>query len=505
VVEESAMTWDWGRIAEVMDVLTLVGYAVPIVMLFVIPSNRKPSSATAWLLLMLLLPYLGLLIYFLIGNPKLPARRRAQQLTATERIAVAVQQARKATAENDEAQVSLRPAAAERYEPFIALNANLTGLPVVDGNSVALLPDYAGSLARIVEEIELARSFVHIEYFIIAMDDATEGCFQAMEQAAQRGVTVRVLLDDLGSRSYPHYKAMLARMTKAGIEWHLMLPLKLFNPRFTRPDLRNHRKIVVVDNAVGFVGSQNLIDRTYHKKKNLKKGLYYTELVARLTGPVVGQLNDLFMTDWYTETDELLIDELPAETRVPPSATGTVLCQTLPSGPGFPDENNLKLYTELIHAAKHKLTIANPYFVPDDSLMTAMTTVAERGVDVTLISSEIGDQFLVYNAQRSYYEQLLRAGVKVYLYKSPILLHSKHLSVDDDIAVIGSSNLDLRSFTLNLEVTLVCYDQEVVAAMQPVFQSYLARAKRVHLHEWMTRSLMARLAENLSRLTAALQ
>jgi cardiolipin synthase len=499
------MTLDWGRIAEITELLTVIGYAVPIVMLFVIPSNRKPSSATAWLLLMLLLPYLGLLLYFLIGNPKLPARRQAQQRTATERITAAVAQARITTGEDHEAYALLSPCAAERYEPFIALNTNLAGLPAVGGNSVELLPDYAGSLARIAETIEQAQYFVHIEYFIIAMDEATEACFVAMEQAAQRGVVVRVLLDDLGSRSYPRYKEMLARMTKAGIEWHLMLPFKLFNPRFTRPDLRNHRKIVVVDGAVGFVGSQNLIDRTYHKKKNLKKGLYYTELVARLTGPVVGQLNDLFITDWYTETDELLVGDLPAETRGAAVATGNVLCQTLPSGPGFPDENNLKLYTELIHAAKHTLTIANPYFVPDDSLMTAMTTVAERGVDVTLISSEIGDQFLVYNAQRSYYEQLLRAGVKVYLFKSPSLLHAKHLTVDDDIAVIGSSNLDLRSFTLNLEVTLICYDNSVVAAMQPVFAGYLKRSQQVHLHEWMTRPLVARLKENLSRLTAALQ
>jgi cardiolipin synthase len=228
-------------------------------------------------------------------------------------------------------------------------------------------------------------------------------------------------------------------------------------------------------------------------------------LVARVTGPVVRQFNALFMTDWYSETDVVLLKDLPPETRGAVSATGDVLCQTLPSGPGFADDNNLKLYTQLISAANHKLTIANPYFVPDDSLMTAITTAAQRGVDVTLISSEIGDQFLVYNAQRSYYEQLLRAGVKVYLYRSPILLHSKHLSVDDDIAVIGSSNLDLRSFTLNLEVTLICYDKSVVSAMQPVFAGYLKRSKQVYLHEWMLRPAVARLAENLSRLTAALQ
>jgi cardiolipin synthase A/B len=499
------MTWNWGTIAEIIEVLTLIGYAVPVIMLFIIPTNRKPSSATAWLLLMLLLPYLGLVLYFLIGNPKLPARRRAQQRTATELITATVAQARTNTAVDPQARALLDPPIPERYEPFVALNTNLGGLPAFAGNSVELLPDYDGSLARIVEEIEKARYFVHIEYFIIALDKATEACFVAMEQAVQRGVVVRVLLDDLGSRSYPHYKDMLRRMTKAGIEWRLMLPFKLFNPRFTRPDLRNHRKIVVVDNAVGFAGSQNLIDRTYHKKKNLRKGWYYTELVARVTGAVVYELNALFMTDWYTETDVILLDDLPRETRGVYSATGDVLCQTLPSGPGYPDDNNLKLYTELIHAAKQKLTIANPYFVPDDALMTAITSVAERGVDVTLISSEIGDQFLVYNAQRSYYEQLLQAGVKVYLFKSPSLLHAKHMTVDDDIAVIGSSNLDLRSFTLNLEVTLICYDKGVVAAMQPIFAGYLARAKKLYLHEWVLRSPMTRLAENLSRLTAALQ
>ena len=496
------MTWNWSTITLIV---TTIGYVLPIVMLFIVPSNRKPSSATAWLLLIVLLPYLGLLIYLLIGNPKLPERRRAQQRTATELITAAVEGARVHPDASPQTRALLDPPIAERYAPFVALNTHLGGLPAFAGNSIEFLPDYAGSIARITEEIEHAQYFAHIEYFIIAQDDATEECFVAMERAAQRGVQVRVLLDQLGSSSYPHYKDMLKRMTDAGIEWHLMLPVKFFSSRFTRPDLRNHRKIVVIDNAVGFVGSQNLIDRTYHKKQNLKKGLYYTELVARVRGPVVRQFNALFLTDWYSETDVLLADKLPAETRLPPTATGAVLCQTLPSGPGFPDDNNLKLYTQLISAANAKLTIANPYFVPDDSLLTAITSAAQRGVDVTLISSEIGDQFLVYNAQRSYYEQLLRAGVKIYLYQSPILLHSKHLSVDDDIAVIGSSNMDLRSFTLNLEVTLICYDKGVVAAMQPIFASYLERANKLYLHEWVLRSPMTRLAENISRLTAALQ
>jgi len=499
------MTWTWDTTLLLIQVLIVIGYAIPVIMLFIIPTNRKPSSATAWLLTMLLLPYVGLLIYFLIGNPKLPARRRAQQRTSTQLITETVARARAITAVDPQTHALVNPVIPEQYKRFVALNTNLGGLPAYGGNSVELLPDYAGSLARIAEAINEARYFVHIEYFIIALDKATEECFVAMEQAAQRGIKVRVLLDDLGSRSYPRYKDMLKRLTLAGIEWHLTLPFKLFNRRFTRPDLRNHRKIVVIDNLIGFVGSQNLIDRTYHKKKNLKKGLYYTELVARVAGPVVREFNALFLTDWYAETNVHLLRDLPVEIRDVYTQCGDVLCQTLPSGPGYPDDNNLKLYTELIHSAERKLTIANPYFVPDDALMTAITTVAERGVDVTLISSEIGDQFLVYNAQRSYYEQLLQAGVKVYLFKSPSLLHAKHLTVDDDIAVIGSSNLDLRSFTLNLEVTLICYDKGVVAAMQPIFDSYLERANKLYLHEWALRSPMTRLAENVARLTAALQ
>jgi cardiolipin synthase len=145
-----------------------------------------------------------------------------------------------------------------------------------------------------------------------------------------------------------------------------------------------------------------------------------------------------------------------------------VLCQVLPSGSGFENENNLRLFTSLIHAAKHKLVITSPYFVPDDALMLAITSAALRGVDVTLLNSAVSDQFFVSHAERSYYEDLLNAGVQIYHYNAPILLHSKLISVDDDIAVIGSSNLDIRSFQLNLEVTLVCYDTRVVADLRKI-------------------------------------
>src|SRR5207247_204902 len=270
---------------------------------------------------------------------------------------------------------------------------------------------------------------------------------------------------------------------------------------YTRPDLRNHRKIVVIDGKIGFTGSQNLIKRNYFRKDSI----YYNELVARVSGPVVAELEAAFATDWYSESSKLLDNRTAPETTLEVLPAGNVLCQVLPSGSGFENENNLKLFTSLIHAARHTLVITNPYFVPDDALMTALTSAAQRGVDVTLVNSEASDQFLVSHAERSYYEDLLKAGVKLYRYKEPILLHSKHITIDDDIAVIGSSNMDIRSFLLNLEVTLICYAPSVVADLRQVEAVDLSRCNVVNLEEWETRSIKVKFYENISRLTAALQ
>ena len=182
-----------------------------------------------------------------------------------------------------------------------------------------------------------------------------------------------------------------------------------------------------------------------------------------------------------------------------------MLCQVLPSGSGFATDNNLKLFGGLIHAAQHTLTITNPYFVPDDSLLMAVTAAAQREVDVTLITSTVADQFWVAHAKHSFYEELLRAGVKIVRYRSPVVLHAKHMTIDDDIAIIGSSNMDLRSFTLNMEVTLAVYDKQVVADLREVEAGYLRESTPLLLNEWETRPLSEKLFENVARLTAALQ
>ena len=177
----------------------------------------------------------------------------------------------------------------------------------------------------------------------------------------------------------------------------------------------------------------------------------------------------------------------------------------VPSGPGYNNENNLKLFLALMYAAEERIILTSPYFVPDEAMLRAISGATQRGVHVELFVSEIGDQALVYHAQRSYYEALLRAGVKIYLYKAPYILHSKHFTIDDDVAVIGSSNMDIRSFELNMEVSLLVHGASFVREMRAVEDGYRAESRELTLDEWMRQPLRSTVLDNLARLTSALQ
>ena len=469
--------------------LYLIDLALKIVALGVVPKNRRPSSGMAWLLLILVLPVFGWVIFLVLGRTKLGRRRNEQQ--AEVNALVAERTAHVPTLEDD------YPGPA--YVRSVAtLNRNLGAQPVMPGNRIDLFPVYAESIAAMTTEIDKASIWVHVEFYITAWDDVTGPFYEALVRAVDRGVKVRLLFDHLGSKGIPGYKEFTARLDASGIEWHPMLPIAPFK---RRPDLRNHRKILVIDGMVAFAGSQNLIEPGYNKPANHKLGREWVELVARVEGPTVSALNLLFCTDWYSETEVKLTDELGTV----PAPAGEIEGQVIPSGPGFSTENNLRAFTLLLYSAQRRLSITSPYFVPDESLLYAITTAAQRGVEVELFVSEAGDQFMVYHAQCSYYEALLRAGVRIYMYPAPAILHSKFFSVDDDVAVLGSSNMDMRSFGLNYEVSLMLLGPEVVAEMRKVEDHYRSISKELLLEDWLTRSRGAAYWDNVMRLTAALQ
>jgi cardiolipin synthase A/B len=237
-----------------------------------------------------------------------------------------------------------------------------------------------------------------------------------------------------------------------------MMPIKPFKGKWRRPDLRNHRKLLVVDSRVAFMGSQNMIDSSYLLPGNIKVGRHWKDLNIKISGEIVAELEAVFAMDWYTETGE----RLGAELELVNDPDGAVPMQLLPSGPGYLTIPNLRLFTGLVHRAQQSLSLTSPYFVPDDSLLEAITTAAYRGVPVELFVSEQADQFVVQHAQASYYDVLLEAGVRIYQYPKPTVLHAKHFTVDDMVGIIGSSNMDYRSFGLDYEITLMSTGKQFV-------------------------------------------
>ena len=481
--------WEW--------LLITVEVGLRLVALGVIPGNRKPSTGMAWLLLILVEPIIGFAIFLLVGRIALTRGRMERKGAAVD-----VMRTRAAQQVN-----VIEPPLSAAVERITELNRHLGALPIVDGNTVAMREGYTAVIREIADEVDRATSYVHVEFYIVSWDDVSGPLLEAMERAAARGVAVRLLFDHIGSYRVKGYRTLVRRLRASGIAWQPMLPLQPWKGRFQRPDLRNHRKLAVVDGRVGWTGSLNLIEPGYHRAKSHRLGREWVELMVRVEGPVVASLNAVFASDWYAETAGD-VDHGPAPSTGGEQVVrepGEIACQVVPSGPGLAVENNLRMFTSLLYLATERISITSPYFVPDESLLYAVTTAAQRGIPVELFVSEDSDQFMVGRAQASYYRALLEAGVRIYRYPSPAILHSKHFTIDADIAVIGSSNMDMRSFALNYEISLMIPDEGVVTAMREVEDHYRAISRELTLAEWLQRSPGARYIDNVMRLTAALQ
>lgn len=476
-------------------VLLLIDIALRFLALLIIPNNRKPSSATAWLLAIFFIPSIGLLAFWLIGDPKLPRKRRKKQAHITKMLRDITANAITIRDENN---------APDWFLSISKLSVNLGALPLVGGNNAKLINNYEDAIKQMANAVDKAKKYVHFEFYITSYDKTSAPLIDALIAAHKRGVKVKILLDHIGSLQYPDYKKTVKLFDEEGLNWRLMLPVQPLKGKFQRPDLRNHRKILICDGAVAYTGSQNIIDSSYNKKKNIKKGMYWQELMVRLQGLVVAELNALFAADWYAETNENILPSTVVD-AIATNDMGDVDCQVIPSGPGFDSENNLKMFNSLIYSAQKQIVISSPYFVPDESILMALTTAAERGVHVELFVSEVGDQFLVYHAQRSYYETLMKAGIHIYMYKTPAVLHAKHMTIDDNVAVVGSSNMDIRSFGLNFEVSVLFYDPKFVKKMRTIEDGYRASSKRLHLIPWLRRPYSQKFLDNVCRLTSALQ
>lgn len=486
--------WSWASIWAVF--VLVVDNAIRISALFIVPRNRRPTSGMAWLLAIFLLPVPGLILFLIIGSKRLPKSREEKQ-DAINELVFDISQRENSGLLSD---VHAMPPGLENA---VRLGRTLGAQPMLRGNSAQMTIDYEESFRMLATEIDRAQKYVHIEFYILVHDETTDVVFQAMRRARERGVEVRVLLDHISAVRNPGRRRTAKSLDEMGAEWDYLLPVRPWRGEYQRPDLRNHRKLAVIDGAVGFMGSQNMVDSSYNKASNIRRGLHWRDIMVRVEGPIVLGLEAVFQGDWFLETGTFL-DHLEYDMQ-PREFTGDLDCQIVPSGPGYAAENNLQVFVSLLYSARRRISITSPYFVPDGSIMNALRAATARGVAVELFVSETGDQAMVYHAQRSYYEELLHAGVRIWMYRPPYILHSKHFTVDDEVAVVGSSNMDPRSFGLNMEISMVVHGETFVRDLDEVNNSYRSNSRELTLEEWSKQPLRSQLLDGLARLTSALQ
>jgi cardiolipin synthase len=460
-------------------------WAIRVVMLVVVPFRRSPDAARSWLTLVFFLPIPALAVYFLIGRPTYPRWRRDRFAKLPKLLAMATRQI-------THSHFCRRPSLPSNLEEPALLIETLGQFPTLAGNDIEICSNYQHLIDNVVSDIDRAKRSVHLLFYIFADDATGRRVMEALGQAAQRGVACRVLIDAVGSRRWS--RRVIKTLTSHGVHVRLALPVGLLRRRSARADLRNHRKIAVIDSRIGYVGSQNIVDA------ELDPDVVNEELMVRVTGPVALELQAVFAADWFMETDQVL----DAPVLFPHRAPGDgAVAQVLASGPDYPDAGVGLLVTALIHGAREKVVITTPYFIPDEALLQALKTAVLRGVEVSLVVPHETDHLLVHLAQRSYYSDLLRFGVRIHSYKERFL-HAKHITIDQDIALIGSSNVDIRSFVLNAEVSLVVYDRGVVQRLRLEQDRYFEASEDLTCEAWEDRSILTKTWENLARLAAPL-
>jgi cardiolipin synthase len=343
------------------------------------------------------------------------------------------------------------------------------------GNSARLTPDSNAAIASIVADIDAAKEHVHVLFYIWLTDGNGGRVAEALMRAAARGVTCRAMVDGLGSRALiksASWKSMQAVGVKLGVALGINHPL--LRAPFRRADLRNHRKIVVIDNAITYCGSQNCADPEFRVKAKFAP---WVDAVMRFEGPIAQQNQRLFATDWMSATGEDINELLRQPLRAPKPG---FVAQVIGTGPTVRYSAMPELFESLIHAARRELIISTPYYVPDESLQNALCSSAWRGVKTTIIFPARNDSWIVGGASRSYYAELLEAGVNIYEYVGGVL-HTKSLTLDGEITLIGSANMDRRSFDLNYENNILLHDPATTAAMQERQRQYLAKSQPVTL------------------------
>ncbi|KRG36359.1 cardiolipin synthase [Psychrobacter sp. P11G3] len=535
-IKDTFTSWTWGDLAGLGLVLHIV--LMIVMTLRVVSVQRNIGVSIAWVAVLYTLPVFGFVAYILLGEPMIGRRYRERVDQAS---ILMNDMARREHLIFDKGQ-DLLPA---NYRGVSQIGTRWTGFGVFPNHQMQLLTDPASIFQRLIEDIHAAQRIVLMEFYIVYPKGQVLEVIEALSVAAQRGVECHILADSVGSFSFIN-SSVHRKLEKAGVYVHQSLPVGLFKTLFKRSDLRNHRKMVVIDEHIGYIGSFNLVDpRFFKQNKNVGQ---WIDVALRTTSQHSISINTamakVIVTDIGAESNDNLaelhqrvnnytrklyvmhptINDLNSRVKVladtiddheQPDVGATsivvpkmpvvdkVLAQLIPSAPQLTAHVIYNTLVTVIHRANKRIRITTPYFVPDESLSGALTIAAKRGVDVTIIVPEKVDSFLVQHASQAYYQELLDAGVTIALFRGG-LLHTKTVVIDDDYCLFGTVNIDMRSFYLNMEVSLAIYTPEMVAQVADCQEVYLENCRILDSDEWQQRHGSKRLFDNVVRLFSPL-
>ena len=428
--------------------------------------HRQPASRVAWVAVILALPLAGIVAYVLMGETNI-GRRLAER---RRRVQAGMPGAGAAPGWDAPAHTPRIPAC---HAPLFRMASAVNGFTPIGGNHAQLMHDSNTAIDALVSDIDAAKEHVHLIFYIWLADQNGLKVAAALQRAAARGVACRAMADGLGSRLLirsPHWQAL----REAGVKTAVALPVGnlVLRALFGRIDLRNHRKIVIIDNRITYCGSQNCADPEFRIKAKFAP---WVDVLMRFEGPVSRQNQQLFLSDWMEQTDEELYDVL----RQPlPAFDPGFPAQVIGTGPTVRSSAMPEVFATLLFAARRSVFVTTPYFVPDEAMQAALCACARRGVKTRMILPARNDSWVVAAASRSYYADLLAAGVRLFEYQGG-LLHAKTFTCDGQVTLVGSANMDRRSFDLNYENNILLCDPDVTASLHQRQLEFLARSHPV--------------------------
>ena len=461
--------------------------AVFVVFVLLRPRVRQPSSL-AWILVIVVLPVAGIVLYLAVGEVRTGSRRKRRHRTIQRNIRTVVRKAWSATS-----RTAVVPWGTESIARLARLGDETQPR---QGNRLALLATADRFVQSLVADIDAAGRHVHLLFYIYLDDEVGQAVAEALIRARKREVSCRLLVDNVGSSDF--LKSRLCReLREAGVQVVAALPTRITQIVSIRFDMRNHRKIGVVDGRVGYTGSHNVASENFHPKPRFAP---WVDATLRIEGPAVRDLQALFIEDWYMDSTENL-DHMIAYT--PQEDPDGRIVQIVGTGVNSQNEALVRVIQSAVHMAREELIITTPYFVPDEGTLAALTTAAIRGVRTIIVVPARNDSPLVALASRSFYETLLDAGAEVHEYTKG-LLHAKTITVDRDFALVSTANLDRRSFEINFEISTLIYDSDFASQLRLLQMRYLEDCVAVDAARWAARHWPRRLAENVAGLVSAL-